>query len=78
MTLRSRLGLTCNMQRTKTEKEITDCIDKRYDKDDLLARQTRYYMHMWAYEKGDLEKSTSFLYTARNPVERLISTYKYS
>ena len=55
------------------------CIAKRFpDPKAMLAYQTKHYFHLKAFNDTELATSTSFLVTLRNPIERIISTYRYT
>ena len=65
---------------TTREKRIAKCIDKYFPDPDLhpMTHQTQHYFHIEEYNATTMEQSTSFLVPLRNPVERIISTYRYS
>ena len=54
------------------------CIRQRFNATQALARQTRFVFHMWDYNEEIAANATTFLVTLRNPVDRLISNYRYS
>lgn len=61
------------------QENIQKCIEKHFpDPQAVLSHQTQYYFHIEEYNTTQLEQSTSFLMTLRNPVDRIISTYRYS
>ena len=63
---------------TRVER-IRTCIEKHFpDRQAVLSHQTQHYFHIEEYRTEELEESTSFLVTLRNPVDRIISTYRYS
>jgi len=80
MTLRQYTSLKCRLPRDPEvpEKLIQSCIHRYFREGDVLARQTTGYLHMWSVDPNELEHSTSFLMTLRNPVDRIISAYRYS
>ena len=43
-----------------------------------LARAIQHYMHMYSFNTTELEQSTSFLVLLRNPVDRIVSSFRYS
>jgi Sulfotransferase family len=54
------------------------CIDHKFpDPKAVLAHQTKHYFHIESYDELELATATSFLVTLRNPVDRIISTYRY-
>ena len=61
------------------EERIKACIEKHFpDSRTILSHQTQHYFHIEEYDVEAMEASTSFLVTLRNPVDRIISTYRYS
>lgn len=80
LTLRRTTGLNCHLggYLKKTEEERQQCVDDRYDESKVLARQVCYYFHMFLKRPNDLKEATSFLFVFRNPVDRLISSFRYS
>ena len=55
-------------------KRIRKCIDNFFpDPGVTLAHSVKHYFHLEEYNKTEVEESTSFLLTLRNPVERIIS-----
>jgi hypothetical protein len=73
VTVRSSTRLVCGVQ-----KQSMDCIDSRFPSNAVLSRQVKYYLHMYGYRPGQMEQATSYLIALRNPVDRLISSYRYS
>lgn len=67
-----------NMTKAEIKMREKRCIDRRFREDQKLAIQTQSVFHMWAYDEEAIASSTSFLIPIRNPVERIISTYRYS
>lgn len=80
--LRSLTRIRCSEvsrgQMKKTKKDIDACMNEVFANDTVLPNSVRYYMH-WAhiYNASEIEDATSFLFTVRNPVDRIISAYKY-
>jgi len=65
----------------KNRQERTQtCIHKHFpDAGAALTHKTQYYFHLDEYHEQDLgQEATSFLVTLRHPVDRIISTYRYS
>ena len=64
-----------------TRKErIQNCIHKHFPDppNTILSHQTQHYFHIEEYNDTEIAQSTSFLITLRNPIDRIISTYRYS
>mgnify|MGYP005856585679 CR=1 FL=1 len=82
MTLRRATSLRCRLRtketRNQTDAELEPCMMQLFSPNATLPRQVRHYFHMYAYQQEQLERSTSFLFVLRNPVDRIISTYRYS
>ena len=80
LTVRRTTGLHCRLGSylRKTEEERQQCVDDRFDETRVLARQVYYYFHMLLRRPADLKQATSFLFVFRNPVDRLISSFRYS
>lgn len=75
ITIRESTSLVCTVNNKET------CMNNRFSPEAVLPRQLKFPIHMAAiYPKGDdnLEITTSFLVTLRDPVQRIISTYRYS
>jgi hypothetical protein len=81
-TLRKETAAHCQIIHAKAKanrtEKIQECMDKRFTADQKLALQTRYYFHVHDFDDTLANRSTSFLVPIRNPVDRIISTYKYS
>lgn len=61
------------VQRTRS------CVQKFFpDPGVALAHQVNHYFHIEEYNETEMQESTSFLLTLRNPVDRIISTYRFS
>lgn len=41
-----------------------------------LERQAQYYFHLGSVKHDELQQSTSFLFTLRNPVDRILATFR--
>jgi hypothetical protein len=54
------------------------CVNSRFTSDQRLAIQTKSVFHMWAKDTNHMAEATSFLIPLRNPVDRIVSTYRYS
>jgi Sulfotransferase family len=68
-----------NYTREKVARKTQRCIDDKFpDPKAVLAHQTKNYFHIESYDDTELATSTSFLVTLRNPVDRIISTYRYA
>jgi hypothetical protein len=71
--LREATGIQC-----LNFKDPEACINRLFSSDQKLARQTRHVFHMWGHDEPLIRNATSFLMTLRNPVDRIISTYRFS
>ena len=80
LTIKASTSLYCRLPRGRRKpEEIEKYIKRRFnDANNTLALQLKGYFHMWAYDEEELQQSTSFLFTLRNPVDRIISAYRYS
>ncbi|CAB9514641.1 expressed unknown protein [Seminavis robusta] len=80
MTLRRATSLTCRLakQQNDTPLKVQQCINRTFQPNHVLARSTQYYFHMWDVNTIELANSTSFLMALRNPVDRAISSFKFS
>ena len=73
LTVRRSTSLACGV-----EDQAKDCIDSQFPANAILSRQLKYYLHMHGYRPFQMEEATSYLVVLRNPVDRLISSYRYS
>ncbi|CAB9511867.1 expressed unknown protein [Seminavis robusta] len=64
--------------RPKSPKQAETCLKNRFNSNLILPRQVKYYLHMHLYQPNQLAEATSFLVVLRHPVDRLISSYRYS
>ncbi|CAB9513455.1 expressed unknown protein [Seminavis robusta] len=94
LTVRSSTGLVCRPMGVgkkkeidgqivrvvfnQSEEQVETCVNKRFYSNLTLPRQVKYYFHMHGHRPEELAKSTSFLVVLRHPVDRLISSYRYS
>jgi len=83
LTLRAMTSLNCRLPRDQiTESSIQECLIDTFGSTDPsfrpLALQTIYYAHMNAIPHKELSEATSLLISLRNPVDRLVSAYRYS
>ena len=83
LTLRAMTSLKCRLPRDQVTDESTqNCLVDSFGSADEsanpLALQTKYYVHMNSIPHKELEQSTSWLLSLRNPVERVVSAYRYS
>jgi len=79
LTVRKNSGLRCRLfQAEQTEEEFQECIERKFDPDDVLARKIKHYFHMVLRRPYELQQATSYLFVLRNPVDRIISTFRYS
>jgi len=82
MTLRSATSLMCRLkpQMYNTPEKIEECIHNHLPPrtDGVLAHAVQYYHHMHDINVTHLQKSTHFVLTLRHPVDRIISTFRYS
>lgn len=81
LTLRRATSLICRQNsraRNRTEDETRGCVEHHFSPNATLSRQVKHYFHMFAYHEEELKHSTSFLFPLRNPVDRAISSYRYS
>lgn len=54
------------------------CLNWSFKKYQSLARQTRTAIHIWQQFPDAVGNVTSFLVTLRNPIDRVISSYRYA
>jgi Sulfotransferase family len=73
MTIRTVTSLVCGVK-----SQNTSCVNKRFPKNATLSRQVKYYLHVFGYRPDQLKHATSFLVALRNPVDRIISAYRFS
>ncbi|CAB9509631.1 expressed unknown protein [Seminavis robusta] len=59
-------------------RKFEKCVDLQFANSTALAHLTKHYFHLEEYSTQELEESTSFLVTLRNPVDRIISAYRFS
>lgn len=52
--------------------------DKKYNSGQKLAVHTHSVFHMWDKNDTAMEEATTFVITLRNPIERVISSYRFS
>ena len=81
MTVRRSTALLCLLPRFKSDQTGNEqrCLQKYFDpSDNKLSLQTRTYFHLWGYNEEQMQNATTFLVPLRNPVDRIISTFKYS
>jgi hypothetical protein len=86
MTLRSSTAVFCKQafnhlkDEEEKAKKYNDCVQKKFSHlGNKLSLETNQYFHMWAYNESALAQyATSFVLPVRNPVDRVISTFKYS
>jgi Sulfotransferase family len=76
MTLRTSTSLVC-YNRATTHKDPV-CASTRFPPNATLANQVKYVAHMDVYQYATFKNSTSFMVSLRNPVDRIISAYRYS
>lgn len=75
--------IKCRMKNTTSIGEDDDSCFNFLPRDSQLARHTIGYFHMWGVDRSNAERrwllqSTNvFLFTVRDPIDRLISTYNY-
>ena len=43
----------------------------------VLSLQTQHYFHMWGYRPHAINASTSLMFALRNPIDRILSSFKY-
>ncbi|CAB9500674.1 expressed unknown protein [Seminavis robusta] len=81
MTLRNTLAFPCATGRligsSPLEEQQEICTNK-YQLGQRLSLQTRSVFHVDDYDPVDMKKATTYLFTLRNPVERVISAYRFS
>lgn len=74
--------IQCRMNKTRDGEDDDACFSPTSD-DSQLARHTIGYFHMWGVNRPEderrwlLKKTNTFLFTARDPIDRLISSYNY-
>lgn len=83
LTLRAMTSLKCRLPRDQaTDESIRNCLSDSFGSTDESANpltlQTKHYAHMNSIPHKELEQATSWLLSLRNPVERVISAYRYS
>ena len=80
MTVRGSTSLLCRLSPTRydTPEKVQRCIQNFLPPHNVLDRAVQHYFHMYAFELAELANSTSFLVTIRNPVDRVISNFRYS
>jgi hypothetical protein len=83
LTLRAKTSLKCRLPRNQaTEEYVRQCLIEAFGTTDTqenpLALQTIYYAHMNSMPQTEMADATSWLLALRNPVDRVISAYKYS
>ena len=81
MTIRRTLPIPCESRAFKgDEREQLAALEKcqEHVRTLKLASQIRSTFHMWDYNTTHLEQATSYIVTLRNPVDRIISTYRYN
>lgn len=72
LTLRGSTAMACSANNKER------CMNRRFGPKQILSRQVHYALHMHDIKKDVIQNVTSFLVTTRNPVDRIISTYRYS
>ena len=81
-TLRTSTALSCILFHANNAVKQEECLQKKFPEekntDNKLAYQTRVYFHIWGYRENEITNATSFLVMLRNPVDRVMSSYKYS
>ena len=81
LTVRRVTSLICRLSvkgRNQTELELLPCLMRNFQPNATLSRQVKYYFHMHAHHPHELEQATDFLFVLRNPIDRVISSYRYS
>ncbi|CAB9519438.1 expressed unknown protein [Seminavis robusta] len=82
MSIRANLAANCKAREfkgTKTEQriELDKCLN-HYKPHQKLSGQTRDIFHVWDLNQTAMDEATSLVVTLRNPVDRIISAYRYS
>jgi hypothetical protein len=80
LTMRRATSLTCRLspKRLNTTQKMESCLQHFSIDKSVLAHDVKYYLHMYAYKPAEIHNSTSFLFLLRNPVDRVISSFRYS
>ena len=76
-------SLKCRQEHAKDASQIQSCIEEQQKLQDMvttvaklpLAREAKYYFHLGSIQHAELQQSTSFLFTLRNPVDRILAIF---
>lgn len=76
-------SLSCKQQFARDASQAQACVTEQVQRlyDNMptnmspLARQARHYFHLGMVDHSELQQSTTFLYTLRNPVDRILAIF---
>lgn len=77
--LQMNSALSCQEKYSKDPSLIPSCMQqpnlRTANSTSPFAKQAKYYFHMGTKLSDDVQQSTTFLFTLRNPVDRILSIY---
>jgi hypothetical protein len=68
----------CVEKRFPTTKKSSSNNETQQQHKHVLSLQTQHYFHLWGYRPDALNASTTFLVPLRSPLDRIVSSYRYS
>jgi len=74
MTVRKATGIKCKYK----PKTYRECLQEFDRIGNTLGSQLQMHMHLDTWDKNTIKAATSYLFSLRNPVDRIASAYKYN